>query len=350
MSLITPDPLPLNEPINVTITVTPSANYSTANPYATARIYLDGELIISQVGKFVIPYDRGIQFFYIGGAHAQECEFFLAEVYNQPLTQWEAAKNYNKYASRFNKPEVYIPYPQWTDQGLLFTSGTWVDLIDYNNNTYPQSAGQYGIASFGIVNLNGSWYSNPGETIFDRGNMLKVVAGRTPGSYAAPAYGYVGDEAGLHISTPFGAGTLGLGDLYSDFNGKYPGEWIRTYTDLGVFCPGHLRSYYDNNPFFCFYTPASSLSACKYYINNTITQTIYPIGAVQPQDTYGYPQPSNLTLVAGIILSPQYVQYTNSNNTIFMSGLLSLTAVSDFQVNRLYDLTKRTIGSSLGLP
>jgi hypothetical protein len=349
LELSTPNPLPLNEPVNFTVTVTPSANYSNANPYVTVCMYLNGELVSSGVGTFYAADDIGIILFYIGSSHAKECEFFLNEVFNQPLTQWEVAKNYNKYASRFNKPEVYIPYPEWTDQGLLFTSGTWVDLINYNNNTYPMSAGQYGLASFGIVNLSGHWASNPGGP-GNEGNMLKVVGGRVPGSYASPTLGYSGNEPGLNVNTPFGAGTLGLNNYHSDFNGKYPGDYIRTYTDLTVFCPGGLRSYYDNNPFFCFYTPASSLSACKYYINNTITQTIYPIGSVQPQDTYGYPMASDQTLVAGIIKQPTEINYTNSNNTIFMSGLLSLTAVSDFQVNRLYELTKRTIGSSLGLP
>lgn len=337
--------VPLNTPVNLTFTIAPSGG-----PLGVvASVYINGMMAASASGNFRSPWNTTIRLFDIGGWKPAECDFFLAEYATGAQNPWQVKNRYNDYATRFGVASAYIPYPEWTDQGLLFTSGTWVDLIDYNNNTYPMSAGQYGLASFGIVNLNGNWASNPGGPGND-GNTLKVVGGRVPGSYASPVVGYSGNEPGLHVSTPFGAGTLGLGDYHSDFNGKYPGEYIRTYTDLTVFCPGGLRSYYDNNPFFCFYTPASSLSACKYYIDNTITQTIYPIGSVQPQLTYGYPMASDQTLVAGIIKQPTEINYTNSNNTIFMSGLLSLTAVSDFQVNRLYELTKRTIGSSLGLP
>jgi hypothetical protein len=331
---------PLNAPANLTITVQPSGVY----PGVVASIYINGQFSTSASGIFYAPHDQPIRLYAVGGERSLDGDFYLAEYSTGALNPWQVRNKYNEYATRFGLASAYIPYPEWTDQGLLFTSGTWVDLIDYNNNTYPQSAGQYGLATFGIVNLNGSW---PGDA--SSNNSLKIATGRIPGPYPGN-YGSAGQEPGLQISTPFGTGTMGLGYVDVDFNGRFPGFLARTYTDLGVFCPGGLRSYYDNNPFFCFYTPASSLSACKYYIDNTITQTIYPIGAVQPVDTYGQPLANNQTLVAGIIFAPNSIQYTNSNNTIFMSGLLSLTAVSDFQVNRLYDLTKRTIGSSLGLP
>lgn len=325
---------PLNTPANFTITVQPSGVY----PGVVASIYINGQFSTSASGIFYAPHDQSIGLFNVGGERSLGGDFYLAEYSTGAQNPWQVKNRYNYYATRFGVASAYIPYPEWTDQGLRYTSGTWVDLINYNNNTYPLSAGQYGLASFGIVNLNGSWPSYAGSS-----NKLKILQGREP-------FEGSGQEAGFDINTPFGTGTLGLDNLFSDFNGKYPGEFIRTYTDLGVFCPVGLRSYYDNNPFFCFYAPASSLSACKYYIDNTITQTIYPIGSVQPQLTYGSPVTNNIRLVAGIILSPTTIQYANSNNTIFMSGLLSLTAVSDFQVNRLYDLTKRTIGSSLGLP
>ena len=326
--------VPLNIPVNLTFTVAPCGG-----PLGVvASVYMNGMMAASASGNFRAPWNTTIRLFGIGGWNPAECDFFLAEYATGAQNPWQVKNRYNEYATRFGVASAYIPYPEWTNQGLRYTSGTWVDLINYNNNTYPLSAGQYGLASFGIVNLNGGWPSYAGSS-----NSLKILQGREPFTGS-------GQEAGFCVGTPFGSGTMGLNNLFSDFNGKYPGQFIRTYTDVGVFCPGGLRSYYDNNPFFCFYTPASSLSACKYYIDNTITQTIYPIGAVQPQDTYGYPVTNNITLAAGIILSPTNIYYTNSNNTIFMSGLLSLTAVSDFQVNRLYDLTKRTIGSSLGLP
>ena len=136
--------IPLNRPVNITLTVAPSTTF---NPNGVvASIFIDGKLDTSSTGIFYIPSDRWINSFQVGGGVGQECLLFIHELHNQALADWQIANRYNQYAERFKVAPL-------VDIDTLLINSTQLSALNLTRFSYLSSIDFTSLTKLRTLNL-----------------------------------------------------------------------------------------------------------------------------------------------------------------------------------------------------
>ena len=141
-SVQTATKIPLNTPVNLTFTVTPSGG-----PLGVeASIYINGKLAASASGNFRPPGFQTIRLFGIGGWKPAECDFYLAEYATGAQAPWQIANRYNEYAERFQVAPL-------VDIDTLLINSTQLSALNLTRFSYLSSVDFTGLTNLRILNL-----------------------------------------------------------------------------------------------------------------------------------------------------------------------------------------------------
>jgi hypothetical protein len=136
--------IPLNRPVNITLTVSPS---TTIHPNGViASMYIDGKLDNFKTGLFWSPSAVYINSFSVGGGVGQECLLFTHDFHDEALTDWQIANRYNQYASRFGVPRIL-------DIDTLFLNSTQISALDLTKFSSLSTIGFTGLTNLRTLNL-----------------------------------------------------------------------------------------------------------------------------------------------------------------------------------------------------
>jgi hypothetical protein len=134
--------IPLNTPVNLTFTVTPSGG-----PLGVvASVYINGKIAASASGNFRPPGFQKIRLFNIGGWKPAECDLFLVEYATGAQASWQIANRYNEYAERFQATPL-------VDLDTLLVSNTQLSALDLTRFSYLSSIDFTGLTNLRILNL-----------------------------------------------------------------------------------------------------------------------------------------------------------------------------------------------------
>jgi len=134
--------IPLNTPVNLTFTVTPSGG-----PLGVmASVYINGRLAASASGNFRPPGFQKIRLFDIGGWKPAECDLFLVEYATGAQASWQVANRYNEYASRFGASSI-------VDIDTLLLGSTQISALDLTQFSSLSSINFTGLSNLRRLNL-----------------------------------------------------------------------------------------------------------------------------------------------------------------------------------------------------
>lgn len=310
----------------------------------TVILYADGVEIGRGSGTWYVPEpgsEGKLVINNIGGQGKTDLTVYSLEINGAGFERKEIQKYYNQTAPTYNKPLINIPYPEWTTDGLLFTSGTWVEYNTYSN--LPIGFKQFGIASFGVYNLNcaecNGYISGPNWPC-NLENEVKLVCTMDEQKY--------GDKLpkGLSVGHPGGGCTQSASIASINYNditlgNAFSGNYIRVFPNSldwqkwneFIFTAWDPRQGPET------YSPPPPLNLAYTVTGPRLIQnTSYSEVGIIVQDDYGQtPPPYSLPLTTGI-----GHRYTNTNNTVSLAGYLS-ESLSDSQWQQLYNLLKTTL-------
>lgn len=136
--------IPLNRPVNITLTVSPSTTFHPNG--VIASLYINGKLDKSKTGLFWSPSAAYINSFSVGGGVGQECLLFTHDFHDEALADWQIANRYNEYASRFNVPRIL-------DIDTLLLNYTKLSALDLTKFSSLSAVNFSGLTNLRTLNL-----------------------------------------------------------------------------------------------------------------------------------------------------------------------------------------------------